>query len=223
MCVCMLLHMIAKLRFSFHSQYFFVAHVFFTMFLFSCMRVFVFLFCSFVFMLVNNLCAQPWTSAQLATANTASHIEELTGIEQETIMYLNLARLYPKDFVRIELTADATDINMTSLIRTLKSLKPKKALVWDAALQATAECLVNEQGPTKQVGHKRKKCAGDYFAECISYGMESGKDIILQLLIDYGNPGYGHREICLSGEYHTVGVSDGGHGLNGRMAVMDFK
>ena len=187
------------------------------------MRVSVFLFFTSVFMWAGNVFAQPWTSDQLATANTASHIEELTGIEQETIMYLNLARLYPKDFVRIELTADATDINMTSLIRTLKSLKPKKALVWDAALQATAECLVNEQGPTKQVGHKRKKCAGDYFAECISYGMESGKDIILQLLIDYGNPGYGHREICLSGEYHTVGVSDGGHGLNGRMAVMDFK
>ncbi len=181
------------------------------------------LLCFITVFFLETIHAQPWTTAQLAAASTAANVASITQIEKDAIMYINLARLYPKDFVRLELTADVSDPNVTSLIRTLKMLKPKEAITWNAELQATAECLVNEQGPTEQVGHKRKKCAGDFYAECISYGMHTGRDIILQLLVDYGNPDYGHRKVCLSGEYHTVGVKDGEHALNGKMAVLDFK
>jgi hypothetical protein len=46
--------------------------------------------------------AQQWSATQLAKANTAKKVKELTFEEKQTIMYLNLARMYPKDYKRIE-------------------------------------------------------------------------------------------------------------------------
>ena len=53
-----------------------------------------------------NVNAQKWSAAQLAKANTAKEVKELTFEEKQTIMYLNLARMYPKDYKRIELNAE---------------------------------------------------------------------------------------------------------------------
>ena len=39
---------------------------------------------------------------QLAKANTAKDIELLTDMEKEVIMYINLCRLYPQEFLEYE-------------------------------------------------------------------------------------------------------------------------
>ena len=44
--------------------------------------------------------AQTWTSAQLEKANTAKDIALLTPDEKEAILYINLCRLYPQDFLK---------------------------------------------------------------------------------------------------------------------------
>ena len=59
--------------------------------------------CSITF----NVNAQQWSAAQLAKANTANEVKELTFEEKQTIMYLNLARMYPKDYKRIRFNKNA--------------------------------------------------------------------------------------------------------------------
>ena len=84
-----------------------------------------------------------WTVQQLEKANTAATIDFLTREERETILYLNLARLYPKKFVSIEVEnytggerfgyfARASPFK-ASLIKTLNSLSSMSALVFDTA------------------------------------------------------------------------------------------
>ena len=55
------------------------------------------------FSIVN---AQNWTTAQIEKANTAKNIEYLTTTEKECILYINLCRLYPKDFLKYEVVND---------------------------------------------------------------------------------------------------------------------
>ena len=46
--------------------------------------------------------AQNWTSNQIEKANTAKDVAYLTTVEKECVMYINLCRLYPKDFLKNE-------------------------------------------------------------------------------------------------------------------------
>jgi hypothetical protein len=45
--------------------------------------------------------SQTWSEEQLSNANTVKDIDCLTDSEKEAIVYINLARLYPKDFANI--------------------------------------------------------------------------------------------------------------------------
>ena len=52
----------------------------------------------------TSLYAQTWSKAQIEKANTGKDIAYLSTVEKECIMYLNLCRLYPQDFLKFELT-----------------------------------------------------------------------------------------------------------------------
>ena len=174
-----------------------------------------------------------WTDAELAAANTAVNVSYLDTIEKEAIKYLNLARLYPQKYLKLELNSykgpkgylevAKNDPYRRSLERTLKKQKPLQAVESDSLLYLTAKCLVKEQGKTRRTGHTRIRCKDDYVAECISYGMHSGKEIVMQLLIDKGVRSLGHRKICLDEELKLVGVKHGSHKKNETMSVLDFK
>lgn len=162
-----------------------------------------------------------WTAQQIQSANTAKNIAYLTPTERVTILYINLARMYPKEFVKIELhnyngTAKYGNFlkNSTykqSLIATLNSMQPVKGLVFDEKLYLTAKCFAKEQGESGQEGHARKNCTRENSAECCSYGMETGKDVAMQLLIDHDVPSLGHRKLCLSAGYSQVGTGTHAH------------
>lgn len=171
------------------------------------------------FLLFAN--AQEWNTDQLVKANTAINVATLTKEEKETILYLNLARLYPKDFVKNELK-NSRGTYANSLIRKLESMKPLTAMVFDEELYEFAKCYAKEMGEKGTVGHNRKKCKNGNFAECCSYGMDNGKDIILQLLIDENVPSLGHRKICLSERYSKIGVSIHKHKTHHICAVLDI-
>ncbi len=165
-----------------------------------------------------------WTPEQLQAANTADTVSGLSSTEKDIIKYLNLVRLYPKEFVQIELKSyPASDQNAKSLIRTLNASRSLPPVTFNRQLQQSAECMVNEQGPTGHVGHRRVDCQSTYMGECISYAMESGRDIILQLLLDYDLPDLGHRKICLMARWKSVGVAEGFHKKHSTMAVIDFE
>lgn len=176
--------------------------------------------------------AQNWTHSQLTKANTAGEIEYLTKVEKECILYINLCRLYPKDFIKYEVlnyfgTEKYGDYLKNSqyrksLIEYLQTLKSKEALYFDIELFKNASCFAEEQGIAGTTGHDRINCIKGNYAECCSYGMDTGKDIVMQLLIDHDVPSLGHRLICLSDSYSKIGVSIKPHIEWGTCAVINF-
>lgn len=170
----------------------------------------------------GRLNAQTWKTEQLQKANTAVNVTSLSKQEKEIILYVNLARLYPKDFVKNELSNSSPGKYEASLIKTLKSMKPLNPLAFDETLYEFAKCYSKEMGDKGAVGHKRKKCKNGNFAECCSYGMSTGREVVLQLLIDDDVPSLGHRKICLAEHYSKIGVSVYPHKVYGICAVLDI-
>lgn len=163
-------------------------------------------------MLFSSGYCQDWTAEQLDKAATAIEISILSEEEQNAIMYINLARMYPKDFVRIELD-DLSDFKikdpayLNSLKKELNTMDAVGALYFDNTVYEYARCFAKESGGKGTVGHKRKRCPKDLYAECCSYGVKAGWDIALQWLIDDGISNLGHRKLCLEKGFTKIGLS----------------
>jgi uncharacterized protein YkwD len=176
--------------------------------------------------------AQNWTTAQIEKANTAKNIEYLTTTEKECILYINLCRLYPKDFLKYEVvnyygTEKYGDYVKNSsyrqsLMNLLNYMQPVDPLYFDNEAYKNAKCFAIEQGKAGTTGHTRIACKDGNYAECCSYGMDTGKDIVLQLLIDHDVPSLGHRVNCLNKAYTKVGVSVQKHINTDICAVIDM-
>ena len=179
---------------------------------------------SLLFILFSTLAiCQTWTAEELAKANTCEKINYLTKNEKEAIQYVNLARMYPAKYAKIELVdEDKTTTYYKSLVKTLNSMTPVLPLTIDKKAYESAKCFALEQGPTGEIGHDRKNCESYFFGECCSYGMGSGRSAIRQLLIDEDIPSLGHRKICLSSRYSAIGVSFQDHKVYGVCCVLDF-
>ncbi len=188
----------------------------------------VFLFAFIPFLGIS----QTWSKEQLSNANTVKDIDYLTEAEKEAIVYINLARLYPKEFASIvvenyfgthrygDYLKDSE--YRKSLITHLKSMTPVSALVFETELYENAKCFAKEQGEAGTTGHDRINCAKGNYAECCSYGMDKGIDIAMQWLIDHGVPSLGHRINCLNRSYTKVGISVNTHTVWQNCAVADF-
>lgn len=176
--------------------------------------------------------AQTWTKEQLAKANTAQKITYLTTVEKEAIMYINLARLFPKEFAKFETIDYNGDKKYgdylknskykNSLITTLNTMASVEPLAFDKTLYENAKCFAKESGELGIEGHKRVKCTKGNYAECCSYGMETGKDIALQWLIDDGITSLGHRKNCLEKRFIKIGLSCAKHKKWDTCAVAEF-
>lgn len=177
--------------------------------------------------------SQGWTEAQLDSADTGKDIADLSEVEKDAILYINLARLYPQKFLENELN-DYTGTEKygaylknssykKSLVKELKTRKPIKALQFEKSLYDYAKCFAKESGETGAVTHKRRKCADGNFAECCSYGMETGRDIAMQWLIDDKTPDLGHRINCLNKDYSMIGISWHSHKKYSYCAVADMR
>ena len=189
-------------------------------------------FLLFIFISPQYFFSQAWSEQELAKANTCIFINELSEIEKEAILYINLARLFPLKFAKIEVLpyfgpekygAYLEDSPYKeSLLSDLKTTKPMNALIYNEELRELAICFAVEQGASGYMGHNRKKCAGFYNAECIAYGMETGKDIAMQLLVDHDVPSLGHREACLDSKITKIGIGYSRHKKASFCAVLDF-
>lgn len=177
--------------------------------------------------------AQTWTKEELTKANTLAKITDLTEVEKEAVMYINLARMYPKKFVEIEVKKyqppNQAYVNLLedspyieSLIDELNELEPTAPYVYDEDLQEFASCFAAEQGASGYMGHKRKKCAAGNYAECCAYDMATGKHIAMQLLIDHDIPSLGHRINCLNPKYSKIGIGVADHSKATICAVLDM-
>jgi len=175
------------------------------------------------FLFTSAVYSQTWTAEELAAANTFETVTDLSAAEKETFQYLNLARMYPAKYAKIELVnEDKTSGNYKSLIKTLNTMAPVSALTFDKKAFESATCFAKEQSISGEIGHDRKNCKSYFYGECCSYGMSTGKNIIVQLLIDEGVESLGHRKICLSSGYSAVGIAFNKHKTYGFCCVLDF-
>lgn len=114
----------------------------------------------------------------------------------------------------------------------LSSQAPLPALRDDRRIASAADEHVRAQGATGAVGHDapgrlgaRLRGSGVFAGmtgEAISYGQQNPRDVVRQLLIDYGVPDRGHRSLIFSRGYSAAGVACGPHATYGRMCVIDF-
>jgi uncharacterized protein YkwD len=114
----------------------------------------------------------------------------------------------------------------------LQRQAPLKALEHDSRLANAASDHVDAQGRTGDIGHgapgslgRRLRGHGVWAGmsgETISYGQSTPRDVVIQLVIDYGVMDRGHRQLIFSKGYSAAGVSCGAHAGYGRMCVINF-
>ncbi|MBI1920760.1 MAG: CAP domain-containing protein [Geobacter sp.] len=119
-------------------------------------------------------------------------------------------------------------------IRFLTRQKPLPPLSWSDGLAAAAAELVEEQSETGTVGHFGKASGGmrqrierhgewqGEIGENIGYGPDEARLVAMQLIIDDGVPGRGHRKNIFHRAFGTAGVACGPHSVFGTMCVIDF-
>jgi len=178
--------------------------------------------------------AQAFTKAQLDSANTCLSNAAMTKEEKNVVLYINLARMYPKQFAKVYVAkydikatgfdyGKAYETDRAALIKRLNETNPMAPLTFAQDLQDLAVCWAKESGTLGKVGHNRVKCPPSYNGECCSYGFQKGIDIVMQLLVDYNVPGYGHRELLLAPRFKEVGVKNGAHKTYKFTSVIDMK
>ena len=159
--------------------------------------------------------AQSWTSEELRSANTAGSCPYLNQTEKDVILYNNLARMYPAKFVRVELNGERESAYLSSLRSELNSMSPLPPFNAHRYASSSAKCWAQESGRRGMTGHNRVGCddfkAGHAWGENCSYGKTTGRDIIVQLLIDEGISSLGHRRNCLSKYFNSVGIGYAPH------------
>jgi len=188
----------------------------------------------FFFLLTTIIIHAQWTDAQLDEADTAADIENLTDEERDVILYINLCRLFPKQFAELELSPYKVNEGFPdsykkqfqkykkTLLKDLANRQPANALRFDSALHADSRCYAKEISKADRKGHTRINCPESNYAECISFGMTNGRDIAIQWLVDTGVSTLGHRKIVLDPSYKKTGVTISNHFKWPGCAVAEF-
>jgi uncharacterized protein YkwD len=119
-------------------------------------------------------------------------------------------------------------------ISALSRQKPVPSLAWSPGLAAAAAELVREEGLTGATGHRGMRSGGPrerinrqgewrgWIGENISYGPDGARLVVMQLIIDDGVPGRGHRKNIFSSYPRVAGVACGPHPTFRTMCVTDF-
>jgi uncharacterized protein YkwD len=176
----------------------------------------------------------------------------LSAVEQEVLDELNLVRTNPKQYAEfLSEMRDHFNGNLLErpgefilvtregvaavdeAISFLRSTAPLSALRASRGLSLAAKAHVKDQqngamGHTGSDGSQPWDRMNQYgtwqgkVAENISYGGNSTRGVVIQLIVDDGVPGRGHRINMFDPEYRFVGVACGAHARLRDMCVMDF-
>ena len=103
--------------------------------------------------------SQEWTAEEIRNTDSARDYPGLTEDEKDLFLYLNLARVYPKKYVRLYLNKEAmkyltaTEKRYSrSLIRDLNALGSIPPVQPNAELMEMAECFSKEKSEKWQNG-----------------------------------------------------------------------
>ena len=117
------------------------------------------------------------------------------------------------------------------LLSCRKSLPP---LTRSAGLAAAAAELIAKQSGSGATGHggvqsngmrERIERHGKWkgrIGENIAYSLDNPRIMVIQMIVDDGIPGRGHRKNLFNPVFTSAGVSCGPHPRFGRMCVIDF-
>jgi uncharacterized protein YkwD len=119
-------------------------------------------------------------------------------------------------------------------VKFLSRQKPLPPLTWADGLAAAAAELAEEQGSSGATGHTGRQSGGmrerierhgkweRQIAENIGYGPKDARNMVMQLIIDDGVPGRGHRKNTFGTAFGTAGVACGPHPRFGSVCVIDL-
>ena len=202
------------------------------------MKRIVILFAMFLFAMMISAQTTPdsrWDEYEIALANTGLYSNYLSKKEKDIILYINLARMHPKEFYNIEvrnyqlpegyIPLNRDNPYLRSLEKTLKNGHPLPPVYPDRKLTSYAKYLAKEQGENGETGHYRDKGPKSpyyYLGECNNYGEFNSRGHVIVLLIDDGITSLGHRRNVLDKYFTLVGVGCGSHPVYGNMCVIDF-
>ncbi len=178
----------------------------------------------------KNLDADKW---DIATLDTARNADYLSTVEKDVILEMNKARTNPSLYAELYITPrtkkfDGKVYNGTLMtnegvavvnecISYMKKAKALPVLNPEKGLSLAAQQHSSTQGETNQTGHTgvdgstpftRIEKYGTFktAGENISYGAMSGRDIVVQLLIDDGVSSRGHRKNIMNKDFSSSGV-----------------
>jgi Cysteine-rich secretory protein family len=162
-------------------------------------------------------------------------------LERGILEEINFARTHPAEYARL-LRGEVDNVPLAETPEDadeaadfLDRQTPLPPLSADARLAAAASEHSRRQGPTGGLGHAAEDSGGGLgqrlhrrgvwaglSAETISYGYTRPRDVVIQLIIDSGVRGRGHRMILFDPALQRAGAGCGPHSLYGEMCVIDF-
>lgn len=199
-----------------------------------------------LFLVVWSVCSNAfaqdfslYSSQMISNANTAAGSVFLSDEEKKTVLLINLARMDGPAFIQRILNPYVEQYKLerteyhSSLVRDLKALPALLPLQVQEELCSSARFHASDMGQTGKIGHHssdgtlcfdriRRFYSGGAMAENCSYGFGDAAGIVIQLLIDDGIPGLGHRKNMLAAKYRRIGVGMATHSVYRFNCVMDF-
>ena len=193
-------------------------------------------FCLFFLLLASTCAAAPGGIAQqmLAETNLARTAPQ---------RYAGYLRALRRQFRGNEyLMPGSSDLVLTTegvaaldeAVRFLEKQAPLPALSWAPGLAEAAADLVRDEGQSGETGHTGRQ-SGDprqriekhgtwrsRIAENIGYGPDTARLMVMQLIIDDGVPGRGHRNNIFTPSFRVAGAACGPHPSFRHMCVMEF-
>jgi hypothetical protein len=163
----------------------------------------------------------------------AAGVHEFTALELAVVEELNLVRADPKGYAKKYLKGSKGAAAKECYEELLKT-KAVPLLTASVGMSLAAMELVRDQEKNGKVSHNTSDGATPFermerygswksgAGENVSYGMDTARAIVLQLLIDKGVPSRGHRKNIMNPLFRVVGVAAGGHKIYSHMFVMDF-
>ncbi|GEM_PF-3447581 len=159
-----------------------------------------------------------------------------TEFELSVIDEMNLARTAPKEYAETyiaPLSGQFSELYFNECIEEMKAMAPVGALSHADGLWRMARAHAVTQGATGEVGHDRTdgssfsdvvRSYGTFTAagENISYGKNTARGIVIQLLVDDGIESRGHRKNLLSSTFTSTGVGFAPHTYYRYECVIDY-
>jgi uncharacterized protein YkwD len=163
--------------------------------------------------------------------------DELNRVRADPPGYVRHLRAYRASIDESQVPDDGAPEDLLAAvdeaIGVLAATRPRPRLALVDGLSEAARLHVAAQGPTGAIGHDGS--AGDprariaklgstdgAYGENIAYGQSDAREVVIQLLVDYGVPGRGHRENILHAGFALVGVASGAHAAYDSMCAMIF-